>query len=498
MPSIPFSKFVRIVSGVGAGAAVASRDLIGRILTDNVLTPADDGLEFTSAADVAAYYGSNSTEAAIALFYFSYVSPNISRPKKISFGRYSPSGSSARLIGGTGAKSLPQFQAITAGSLNLVVDGVAVPITGLDLSAASSLSAAATLIQTAVAATVPLASATVAYDAVSRRITLAASGLTTVRVELGTATPLSGLLQWDAPNGIVSPAVQPQSATDAFAATVDQSNNFGSFAFYPALTDLEDVIDVAQLAAGENVSFMFMVPVSRANAANWAAALEGIAGVALTLSPLPDEFPELFPMIQMAATNYRARNGVINYMFKQIGGLTPAVNTGAESDAMDALRINYYGLTKTAGQDYAFYQRGDLQGGPTAPIAMNVFANEVWLKDDAGVNLLALLLSSGRVPANETGRAQVLNAIQDTIDQALINGVISVGKALTNLQKAFVTQTSGDERAWHQVQGAGYWIDCAIQDFVAPSGVTEYRAVYTLIYSKDDAIRSVEGTHNLI
>ena len=33
---------------------------------------------------------------------------------------------------------------------------------------------------------------------------------------------------------------------------------------------------------------------------------------------------------------------------------------------------------------------------------------------------------------------------------------------------------------------------------VKPTTVTEWKAVYTLIYSKDDAIRKVEGSHVLI
>ena len=64
--------------------------------------------------------------------------------------------------------------------------------------------------------------------------------------------------------------------------------------------------------------------------------------------------------------------------------------------------------------------------------------------------------------------------------------------------KVFVTQQTGDPLAWLQVQNIGYWVDATIVAFVGPGNTTEYKAVYTLIYSKDDAIRSVEGTHSLV
>lgn len=494
--AISLRRYVRITSGVGGGAAVPTRDLIGRILTGNPLTPADTILEFGGASSVADYYGADSLEARIAGFYFSYVSPAIGMARAISFGRYNATGSAARLIGGTGLKSLGEFTALSAATLALRVDGTPLTVSGIDLSAATSLAAVATAIQTEIADTVPLAAATVAYDAVTRRFTLTAAGLTVGRIELEEGTALSDLLQWGDPS-IVSPSVQPQTAVQAFGATIDLSDNFGALAVYPR-PDLPEMIDLAELVAAENVKFQLMVGVSREEAETWAAALAGYAGTGITLSPFAEEYPELFPMVQLAATDYNARNGVVNYMFKQVAGLTPTVDNDLEANLLDSYRVNYYGLTKTAGQNLAFYQRGYLQGGPTAPVDMSVHGNEQWLKDYIGTEIMSLLVSANRVPANEAGRGQVLNAIQVGVDQALFNGTFSVGKTLTNAQRAAVTQMTGDPLAWHQLQQAGYWVDCRIVPVTGEGGVTEYRALYTLIYSKDDAIRSVDGTHTLI
>ena len=84
------------------------------------------------------------------------------------------------------------------------------------------------------------------------------------------------------------------------------------------------------------------------------------------------------------------------------------------------------------------------------------------------------------------------------MEQALFNGVISVEKPLTTVQKLYITEITGDDLAWHQVQNAGYWVDAVMQSYVTEDARTEWKCVYTLVYSKDDAIRKVEGSHILI
>ena len=60
--AISFRRYVDITSGVGAGVRVPGRDLVGRIFSVNVLIPADTVVEFTEAAEVAAFFGSFSEE----------------------------------------------------------------------------------------------------------------------------------------------------------------------------------------------------------------------------------------------------------------------------------------------------------------------------------------------------------------------------------------------------------------------------------------------------
>ena len=246
-----------------------------------------------------------------------------------------------------------------------------------------------------------------------------------------------------------------------------------------------------------NNQLMLSVAVSPANAAAWSAAFLDIGGVTLSLqSPVTGEFPEMVPMMIEGATDYTAKNGGSNYMFTQFN-LTPSVTTDAQADIYDPLRVNYYGTTETAGQNLSFYQRGVMMGLATNPAQQNIYANETWFKDAVAQALMTLLLTLPEIPANTTGVAYITNSIQSIITQALNNGTISVGKTLTYAQKAYIANVTGSSTAWQQVQTSGYWLNVQIVPYVT-DGITEYKGVYTLVYSKGDTVNLITGQDILI
>jgi hypothetical protein len=291
--------------------------------------------------------------------------------------------------------------------------------------------------------------------------------------------------------------VTGETVTAVLTASSEANNNFGSFAFIPVLTSAQ-IAEAALWNNTQNVMYQFCASVPAADVATVSAAIIGYAGVSITLKSLvATEFHELIPMTILAATNYAKRNSVQNFMFQQFA-LTPSVTTTTLSTTYDELRANYYGRTQTAGQNLDFYQRGALMGGNTAPTDMNTYANEQWLKDAAGAQIMSLLIAMPKVSANAGGRAQLVTVLQDVIDRALFNGTISVGKELNVTQKVYIASVTGDDLAFHQIQSIGYWVDCTLESYVTVDGRTEWRAVYTLLYSKDDVIRAVSGTHTLI
>ena len=500
--AINFKRYVSITSGVGGGAGVRLRDLILRLFTTDNRVPANTVVEMSSASDVATYFGNTSPEYLRALFYFGFISKLVTAPKLISFGRWANVAAAARIYGASKAFVIGQFTPITTGSFKLTLGGYTADLTALNFSAAASLSVVASTLQTAIRAVsaggVDWTAATVTYNATANRFELVGGVVGPEAVAVTAAasgTPIASLLGWDSA-AIFSPGVAVQEPFAAFVDSTEASDNFGTFAFVTQPTQAQ-ITALAVQNDTYNVRFIYSVGIAQNDAATYYAALQNLSGVALTLSPLATEYPELLPAAILAATPYSKRNSTQNFMFQQ-AALTPSVNSTPAADAMDANRVNYYGRTQTAGQFIEFYQRGVMMGLASDPVDMNTYANEMWFKDAAGTAIMSLLLSLARVSANAGGRVQLIGALQPVIEQAVNNGVVSVGKELNTTQKLYIGNLTGDDQAWQQVYRLGYWLDCVLQSYVTQDSRTEWKAVYTLVYSKDDAIRKVEGSHVLI
>lgn len=497
--AIAQTRYVSIISGVGGGAAVRERELIARFYSENPLIPTNTVLEFTSADDVKTYFGSASTEYLRALFYFGWVSKNITSPQKVSFYFWPNVATGSLIFGKPATYALGSFTGIAAGDFTLQLGGFTHHISGVDLTGAGSLAAVAADIQAAVRAFsgggTAWTGATVTYDATRGCFDLVSgtTGNDIISITAGSVTDLAGPLGW-LTGAIFSNGAAIETVTDVLDASANISNNFGSFTFIPTL-DQDGIVEAATWNNAQNVLYQYSVRCTSSNASALSAALFALEGVELTLAPLTVEYPEQVPMMILAATDYTRRNAVQNYMFQNNFNLTPSVNTDADANTYDALRVNYYGQTQSAGQFISFYQRGVMMGGSTALVDQNIYANEQWFKDAAAAALLSLLLALAQVSANKQGRSQILAVLQGIIDTAIFNGTISIGKPLNTDQKLFIANVTGDPNAWQQVQNSGYWVDCVIESFVTEDSRTEWKAVYTLVYSKNDAIRKIEGTH---
>ena len=531
--TIPMKKYVDIVSGVGGVAQVATRELIGRFFTNNPLLPVDTQVEFTSADEVCKYFNNtNGEECNIATWYFSFISKQITRPRKISFARWPDVDVAPYLIGVKSSKTLAQWVAVTDGSFNLDIGGVAHFISGIDFTAATSLTDVASIIQAAINAQVgaQFTGATVTWGAAGDglfQITGGATGINNARINIdiygsniGTdISQIGWLSMWNQGNnsdtnnlGRVSAGIGAQTPAQTFEHSALDNNNFGSFAFLDQSLTAEQIVDVATINYSYNNMFLYSVGVDVSQLSALSPLLyDLIGGIALSLnSPIQYSYndfvvyhggygswPQYLPMAILASTAWNRQDASQNYMFQQ-ATLPATVSDEAESNALDGGGINYYGSTQQAGRKISFYQRGKLQGQfAKDPIDMNVYVNEIWLKDVVAVQLMNLLLALGKISANRQGRATVIAGVQSVVALGLNNGVISIGKRLNTTQKTFISTFTGSPDAWREVESGGYWLDCEIVEVPTNSGI-EYVAQYRLVYSKDDAIRKIEGSHVLI
>jgi hypothetical protein len=503
---ISINRYVEITSGVVGAQVVASRSLCGLRFTTDPKVPAGTVVSLTDdiATEAAALFGSDSPDAEFAAQYASYISPPpASRADTLRFAPFVDVARAPRIFGGKIVPTLASFTAVVAGTLPLTLGAVSATVSALNFSTAATLADVASILQTAIRAAnvAPVwATATVTYDAVASAFNLVGGATGAAPVALGVAAggDVGTLLGWRASLAIFSPGAAVQAPVEALQAAEQVTDSFGTFSYASAIT-LDQAEAVALYNAALNVKYQFYYQVSQANAATTYARLSQYASTGLILNGLADEYKESLPAAIGAAIDYDRSNAVVNTMYRQ----GPFQNDNDVSDnttanGLDALRVNYYGTTSNAGQKLAFFQRGYLLGGATAPLDINVHFNEQWLKSALQADFLSGQMALGEIPADDTGRGIIMGLLLGRVVQAKRNGVIRIGKLLTTLQQIAVTQLTNDTDAWRDVQTNGYWADVVIVPYTGPSNTTEYKAVYTLVYSKNDVVRKIEGSHNLV
>lgn len=507
---ISMSRYISIVSGVGAGAAVAQRQLILRLVTQNSVLPPGLVAQFANAASVGAYFGTQSEEYLRAQAYFKFVSKSITSPSLISFVRWVSTAIAPMIVGDTIAKLLAAFTAVTAGTLTINDGGTAVNVTAINLSAATSLTNVAALLQTALRAATDaggqLATCSVSFNTNTNQFVLSGSnpGTGTLTASpTGLSTDISAALGWTTGGTILVPGQAAQTPDVAISNSAAISNNFGSFAYCTPATPLTN-IQIEAIAAwtdSQNNQYMYSLATPLANLQTLFALISGYSGVAINIlsTTQTNDYVEQSPCEILAATNYNKAGASQNYMYYQFPTRNVTVSDDNTANLVDAARGNYIGVTQEAGQSLAFYQRGVLCGGSTAAVDMNTFANEMWLKSSFSAQFMSLFLNVPEVPADDTGAAMLLGVMTPTITLAKTNGVISVGKTLTAVQQQLITSITGDSTAWRQVQTLGYWLSITFTEQTNPnSELEEWVANYQFVYSKSDAIRSVTGSDVMI
>lgn len=501
------SRYINIISGVGAAAGVAQRQLMLRLMTQNSVLPPGIVMEFSSKDSVGAYFGLTSEEYLRAAQYMGFISKNITSPSKISFARWVNSAIAPMIVGDTNPKSLPTIAAVTTGTLTINDGATAVNVAGLSFTGNASLTAVAATLQTALRATADsqLTTCTVTYNTNTNQFVL--TGTTTGAGSL-TVTPtvlstdISALIGWGTSGCVYAAGQAADTAVQAIQKSAAISNNFGSFAYCTPSVPMvnADIQAVSAWNDSQNNLYMYSVATKLSNLAALYTLVGGYSGTAINIlsNTLPNDYIEQSPCEILAATNYNNPNSSQNYMYYQFPSRNITVTDDTTANTADTSRGNYIGATQSAGQQLAFYQRGVLCGGATAATDMNTYANEMWLKSAISADMLKLFLGVSKVPANAQGASMILGVLQQTVTKGKNNGTISAGKQLSSTQQQYITQVSGSTTAWQQVATIGYWLNIFFTSATTIDGRVEWSANYVLIYSKDDAVRVVNGSDVMI
>ena len=425
--SISLDKLIKINSGV-VNAATTSMTLANMLMAKTILIPINAtqrALPFTSADQVAAYFGIGSNEYEYATYYFKGYDGQTGMAKLLWIGKYVDSVQGAYIRGNTinPTTTLAALKAITAGTITFKFNGSTQALAALDFSAATSLSACATILQTALAAS--LIGSTVTYSSLNNSFTASvAAGTGTTTVDFCPDGAVATLLNLtSATLAVLSQGSAAQTPAENWQAVKSITRNwaFGSKLWSIDSTPFTEFLaDCAWFngqngnygyAAWSNIPAVVLGAKSALDSATYANIFMSYSNYDLVAGELG----------AIAAVNYSERNARISLTNKSFSGVTPLVTDDATYDTMVAAKINFYGRFQSRNDSFNFSEEGWLTG---QWLYIENLANNIWVVDQLQIKVAGYFGIAKTIPYTDQGY-QALTAVIGTVGTSAVNNTVA-------------------------------------------------------------------------
>ena len=458
--TIPASQIIKINPGV-INAGGEGLVLNGLFLTESLLMPTGGMLSFAPGPagnlgqNVASFFGVGSTEALAAAIYFQGYQNSALTPSAMLFATYNAAAKAAFLNSGAGL-TLAIVNALAPGVLTISVDGTLITSASINLSPASSLSNAATLILAGF--TDP--GFTVAWNATinafvfTNTVTGASSTFTYCSGSLA-----AGLLLTQATGALLSQGAIADTPASAMANAIALSQNWASMVtlFEPNLASKEAF--AVWFNESDN-AYLWLAWDSDVQASvNGATEPFGVVAKSLEYSgvaciggdpaavPAGDTLAGLvmnvaiFVAGAIASINFEATNGRVTLSFLQQAGIVPTCLNGQTAQNLLANGYSFYGGYATRNQNFTFFYNSNMPGDFDW---IDTYIDDIWMNDQFQVTLMELLTAIGSIAYNAPGYAQPRAAlVNGPIAAALNFGAIRTGVTLSSTQIQEVNQAAG-------------------------------------------------------
>ncbi|MFJ3048512.1 DUF3383 domain-containing protein [Herbaspirillum chlorophenolicum] len=438
--SIPASQIVQVNPGV-ISAGGAALDLIGLVLSNSAAIPIGSVLPFATADAVGSFFGGNSTEKAIADVYFAGRDNATKLPGRLLFAQYPAANVAAYVRGGSlSGMTLTQLQALS-GTLIVTIDGTVKTSSAINLSAATSFSNAATIIQAGFTSL----GGTVSFDAQRAAfvITSATSGATST-ISFVSGTLAAGLLMTQATGAVTSQgAIAGVPATNMDAIVAVTSNWAAFMTTFEPIT--ADKLAFSAWVNGKNKRFVYagwdtdITATQANNTTSWGAQAQA-ANYDGSVPVYQSMLHAAFVLGMVASIDFDRLNGRITFAFKGLSGLIPSVTDATIAQNLDANGYNFYGDYATSSQDFQLFYPGSVTGKYSF---LDEYVNQIWLNAGLQQAILSLMQQVPSIPYNNQGYALIEAACKDPINAALNFGAIRTGVPLSASQAAQVNNQAG-------------------------------------------------------
>lgn len=484
--SIPASAIVNVLPGV-ISAGGTGLDLVGLLLTTNTVVPTGAVLTFSSAADVAAYFGALSDEATMATVYFAGYDGSFQKPAQIKFYRYVDTAAPAFLRGGRLGLTLAQLQALS-GVLTVTTSGTVKTSATINLAAATDFNNAASIIQAAFTSPGFTVSYNSTFDAFvfTNSATGASSTLTAA-----TGTLSAGLKLTVATGAVLSQGAAVDTPAGCMAALTALTQDFVSFSTVFAPSDANKLA-FAVWADAQNNRYLYVGwdNNSQATVANDATSVgsqikaNSYDSVAMVYDPTNGIKIAAFVMGALASTDFSRENGRFTMAFRS-GNVAAGVTNQTIAANLIANGYNFVGAYGSANDQWTVFYPGQVSG---VFRWIDSWIAQVWMNNAAQLALLQLLTSVGQVPYNSDGYALIEASLRGVINDALNFGAIRAGVALS-AQQAIVVNNLASRDIANVLSQRGWYV--LVKDPGATVRANRGTPVTTIFYTDGQSVQQI-------
>lgn len=424
-------------------------------------------LAFTSAADVGAYFGLESSEYTLAATYFQGFNNSQAKPNALLIAPRVNTAVAAFARTGAFTGTLAGLKEITAGTFNITLGEAEVELSSISFASATSLSGCATILETALQAWTPssgtaptaVTGATVTYSSTLNAFTVtsgAAGYDDSLVMPTGTVATALG---FDTDSGaVLSLGSAQMTPAENMEKVLEVTRNFVTFMSIEQL-NAADCIAFSAWAASQGVNYLHVFWDN--STGNTAASPSGTIAQALTdanagsvCGIYGDARYAAFICSCAASIAYDKTAGTITFKFKGQSGLPANVSNGTVAETLNSIGLNFIGNYATRNDNFVFLANGEMWGDWKW---IDPYLNAIWLNNALQVACMNGFQNNLRVPYTEEGYAIVRSWCMDPINRALVSGVIEPGVTLSESQKSQLQREAGKDIS-NQLYSDGYYL----------------------------------------
>lgn len=428
MAGLSVNRLVRVV--INLAVLAAQRRGFGTLLImgdSDVIDATERIRQYTTLESIATDFGTSSAEYAAAALYYAQ-SP---KPLNLNIGRWLRTASAAQLRGGilTPTEQLiATWNAVTAGSTKITIDGVLKTLSALNFSTDTNLNLVAARITTALAG-----AGTVTWDG-QRFITKSATTGVTSTISYysatGSGTDISAMLKGTVATGLAPVnGAAAETPLQAVTALANLSNAWYGLMFAASVQPtISDALAVSGFIEAASVSRLYGYSETDTRAmdstytTDIGTQLKALNRRRTFVQYSANAYAVSSFFGRAFSTNFNANRSTITLMYKQEPGITAEILTESQAQALKDKRINVFAAYTN---DTAIIQYGVMSG--------SAYFDEMhgldWYQDALQNSLYNLLYQTKtKVPQTDDGMNQLVNVAASVSAEAVNNGLVAPGQ----------------------------------------------------------------------